>query len=142
MPVAGTQLTYKHALALCSSVGFRKKNLVTAVALMCAESGRYVGAYHVNIDVETGEVDSTDRGLFQINDKWHPDLSDLEAYQAKCNAEYAFKMSSGQNFGAWAAYNSGAHLKFVPIVAAVRALGTWRTRIPYWDAKTCYLDQP
>ncbi len=124
MPLAGEQLTYKQALALCWVVGYRKEALTTAVAVMCAESGRYVGAYHVNDD------GSTDRGLFQINDRFHTSLSDEEAYQAKPNAAYAFDLSKGGlNWSPWAAYNSGAHLKFVPIVAAVRALGTWRTRI-------------
>lgn len=121
-------MTYKEALALCWVVGFRKKNLLFAVAVMCAESGRYVGAYHVNTD------GSTDRGLFEINDRFHSDLSDEEAYQALPNAAYAWGLSKrGTNWTPWAAFNSGAYLVFVPIVAAVRALGTWRSRIKEWE---------
>lgn len=128
MPLAGRQLSYKWSLALCYSVGFRGRSLTTAVALMCAESGRYVEAYHENYD-EDGNLDSTDRGLYQINDKWHPELTNEDAYKAIPNAAYAYSLSSGKNFVAWAAYNSGSYKKFLPLVHATRILGTWRLRV-------------
>jgi hypothetical protein len=125
MPLAGTQLSIKQALALCYAVGWRRFALTTAVAVMTAESGRYDGAWHLN------DNGSTDRGLFQINTV-HP-LTDAEAFDAKRNAEYAFTLSrAGADWTPWAAYNSGAALKYVPIVAAVRLLHTWRTRVAHW----------
>lgn len=123
------------ALALCHHVGFRKTALNTAVAVMCAESGRYVGAWHDNLN-EDGSVASTDRGLFQINNHWHPDLSDADAYCAIPNAAYAFGMSNeGANFTPWAAYNSGSYLKFLPLVLATRATRLWRNKLPYVEER-------
>jgi hypothetical protein len=126
---AGRKLSYGWALALTHHVGFRGKNQNTAVALMCAESARYCGAWHENI--VDGKVDSTDHGLYQINDKWHPDFRERDFYSAIDNAMYAFDMSSGQWFTAWAAYNSGAHKKFLPAVWVVKVLGKWRKKVPY-----------
>lgn len=127
MPLEGIQLSYKHALALCSVVGFKGRELTTVVALMCAESGRYTEAWHEN---ENGSVD---RGLFQLN-TIHAEVSDAEAYNPKYNAMYAYALSQrGQDFSPWAAYNSGAHRKFIPVVWAVRVTGLWRTRKGYWE---------
>jgi len=128
MPLAGRQLSIGWALALCHHVGFRGHELSIAVALMTAESGRFIGAWHDNID-ESGEITSTDRGLFQINDKWHPGLADEDAYQAIPNAAYAYFMSSGQFFGPWMAYVNKAHEKYIPLVWAVRVLGRWKRKL-------------
>lgn len=134
MPLAGRQVSIGLALALCYKVGFRKADLTIAVALMTAESGRYTAAWHDNVDSE-GVVVSTDRGLFQVNSYWHRDLSDAEAYCAIPNAAYAFDMSGGKNFGAWAAFTSGAYLKYVPAVMAIKALQIWRNKIAYVDER-------
>lgn len=135
MPLAGKQLNYGMALALCHHVGFRKSGLNIAVAVMSAESGRYVGAWHDNLD-DVGNVASVDRGLFQINDFWHKDLTDADAYCAIPNAAYAFEMSAhGENFTPWAAYNSGAYLAFLPLVVATRALRLWRNKLAYVEER-------
>lgn len=123
MPLGGRQLSYARSLALCYEAGFRRGKLTRAVALMCAESARYVKAWHYN----PGPPASTDRGLFQINDRWHPDLSDQDAYKARPNIAYAFKISwGGTSFIPWMAFTSGAYLKFVPIVLAARVFGRWK----------------
>ena len=136
MPLAGDQLTIKEALALCSVVGFGTgPELVTAVAVMCAESGRYTGAWHDNLADDGVTVVSTDRGLFQINDKAHPSFSDEDAYDPKLNAVFAADLahtSSGFNWSPWAAYNSGAYLKFMAEVRDVKALHTWQSRMKLW----------
>jgi len=139
MPLAGKKLTVGLALALCHKVGFRKHALTVAVALMTAESGRYVEAWHDNIvegmDPPGGTVLSTDRGLFQINDKWHPDLSDADAYCAIPNAAYAYSLTQGKNFSAWAAYNSKRYLLFMPEVVLVKVLGRWKNKIQYVEER-------
>jgi len=133
MPLAGVQLTIRGALALCYVAGFRGERLTTAVAIMCAESRRYIEAWHDNLAGD-GTVASTDRGLFQINNKAHPTLSDKEAYNPKNNAVYAAQISNnGANFSPWAAYDNNAHLKFIPYVLAIKVLGRWRDRIPHWE---------
>jgi hypothetical protein len=129
MPAAGRQLSNGWALALCYYVGFRGHALSVAVAVMSAESARYVESYHVNYPGSAQE--STDRGLFQINDMYHPDLTDRHAYQAIPNARYALTLTGpeGSNFGAWAAYNSGRYLYYLPFVWACRVRGRWKRKI-------------
>lgn len=127
MPALGRQLSNGWALALCYYVGFRGHDLSVAVAVMSAESARWTENFHINYPGSTQE--STDRGLFQINDMWHPDLSDEDAYKAIPNARYAYKMSSGQYFGAWAAYKSGRYLYYMPFVWACRVRGRWKLKI-------------
>lgn len=135
MPLAGEQLSIKEALALCNVVGFGSgSTLVVAVALMTAESGRYVGAWHDNL-ASDGSVASTDRGIFQIN-TIHAGLSDEQAYQAKPNAAFAAQLSlskQGADFSPWAAYNSGAYEQYVPEVRQVKRLGTWKDRVKLWQ---------
>jgi hypothetical protein len=107
------QLNKKQALAVCHFVGFRAEKLVTAVAVMGAESGRKYLAVGTNPD------GSQDRGLFQINDRAHPDISDADALLPIPNARYAFKMSNGgKNWAPWAAYNSGRYLENMDSAAA------------------------
>jgi hypothetical protein len=130
------QLSLKWALALGYWAGFRGKRLVSAVTLMWAESGRHPGAWNENLD-DDGNVSSTDRGLFQINDRFHPTLKGDNttrtgpAYEVMPNAMYASDLSNrGEVFGAWAAYGGTRYLAFYPIVAAVWALRRWESRVP------------
>jgi len=130
MPLAGEQLTYGWALAVCYHAGWRGKALREAVALMCAESARFEEAYHYNVD-EDGNLLSTDWGLFQINDKWHDDFEMPAGFNAIYNAGYAFKMwkDNGKSFNAWAAYTSGAYLQFGRIVLENWLLPRWRLKV-------------
>lgn len=125
----GRHLSIGWALALTYHVGFRNKYQNIAVALMTAESGRYCGAWHENFD-EKGKLESVDHGLFQINSKWHPDLTGPEWYSAIDNAAYAYKISQGRYFSAWAAYVNRAHLRYLPEVWAVKILGRWKRKVP------------
>jgi hypothetical protein len=48
--------------------------------------------------------------MWQINNYWHPEVSDSCAYDSKCNARAAKKISSGgSNWTPWATYNGGAY---------------------------------
>lgn len=132
MPLAGEQLTIKEALALCHVVGFDPRDLDVAVAVMTAESGRYTEAWHDNL-VE-GQVASTDRGLFQINSVHDSQISPDEAFMPKPNAIYAYQLSKGgDNWTPWAAYNSGAHEKFLDTIKEVRKTTEWRNREKLWE---------
>jgi hypothetical protein len=133
MPLAGEQLTIKEALALCWVAGFRKEKLVTAVAVMCAESGRYVEAWHDNIGKE-GQVASVDRGLFQINSVHEGSISATEAFDPVGNAGFAFQLSDeGRDWSPWMAYVSGAHEKFLEGVRVVKDEGNWQSRKKMWQ---------
>ena len=148
----GNQIGPKSALALCYVSGWRGKDrLITAASVMTAESQRYVRAWHLNHehDLEgnnvyrndTGEpiFFSADHGLFQIN---RPELEpfDDELFNPKTNAKLAFALFEQRHFQPWAAYNSGAYLKFVPefekkySIERGNFVGTWRLLIPKWEA--------
>ncbi|MGW1518028.1 hypothetical protein [Streptomyces sp. NPDC002287] len=111
---------------LCAQVGytagFRGDGLVTAIAVALAESSCNPGASNT-----TGNTPntSTDRGLWQINDHWHNEVSDACAYDAQCNANEAFRISShGTDWRQWSTYNAGAHLRHMEEAqAAVDRLG-------------------
>lgn len=129
MPLAGEQLTIKEALALCHVVGFAPKDLDVAVAVMCAESGRYTEAWHDNLR-EDGTVSSTDRGLYQINSQHQMSGDPFDPVR---NATFAFQLSKqATDWSPWMAYNSGAHEKFIMGITEVRTNSEWRTREKLW----------
>jgi hypothetical protein len=81
-------------------------NCATAVAVCMAESGGNPSARNVNSDSHH----SVDRGLWQVNNYWHPEVSDSCAFSSGCNAKAALKISSGgSNWSPWATYNGGAY---------------------------------
>lgn len=128
MPVAGRRLDYGWSLALCYSEGFRLGHgLIRAVGVMNGESGRYLGAWHVNKD------GSVDRGVFQINNEAHPDVSDEEAYSAIPATRFAFQLSQGgTDFHHWSAFKHKSPYYLVGLVAArwFYSHGTgWRKRV-------------
>ena len=59
---------------------------------------------HVNAD------GSRDRGLFQINDRAHPDLSDDDAFDCFKNTDYSHRMWVTQGWTPWCAYTNGSYL--------------------------------
>ena len=125
MPLAGRCLSIKWALALDYHVGFRALKLTKSVAVMSAESNRYVEAYNTNVN------GSTDRGLFQINSIHDSQISPEEAFKAIPNAQFAFKLSKGgKDFSPWYAYGGARYLLYYTTVLAVQALQTWRLRVP------------
>jgi len=138
MPLEGEQLTYGWALALDYYVGWRGEDLRTSVALMCAESARYTLAWHENLSEDGTVVTSTDWGLFQINDKAHPDFELPEGYRnVIANATYAHQLwkDHGRSFNPWAAYNSGAHEKFLTAVYAAWLLPNWKNKVGKLEQK-------
>lgn len=124
MPVGGRKLSIEEALALCYVAGFRERPLRVAVALMTAESGRFVEAWNVNDNF------SLDRGLFQLN-TIHTSIGMADAFKAVPNARFAFVLSDGgEDFTPWAAFNSGAWENFHSEVRKVWTAGEWKALIP------------
>src|SRR4051812_41245116 len=79
------------------------------IAICDAESGRNPAALGVNKD-DKGRVVSYDRGLCQINDVAHPDVSSECAYDPVCALNAAFRISkSGMDFSPWSAYTNGRY---------------------------------
>ena len=84
------------------------ENWKTAAAIVMAESGGKTRARNVNKD------GSIDRGLFQINNKAHPNVSDACADNPQCAARAALRISSGgKDWSPWSAYKNGAYRKFL-----------------------------
>jgi len=109
--------------------GFRYGDgLDIAYAVACAESGRDAGITGPIVSynpLEIGNPDgSIDRGLFQINNLQHPDISDDQAYDphGACIAARNLYLASGRKFTQWVAYNSGAFRKFMVEAQLARQL--------------------
>lgn len=48
---------------------------------------------------------STDRGIFMLNDHWHDEVSDECAYDARCNIENAHRIFKERGWDEWACNN-------------------------------------
>src|SRR4051812_45562916 len=102
----GPHLLPRELAKLCYEAGWIDADkLLIAVSICIAEGNGYVQARHVNSD------GSIDRGIWQINDKAHPDISDADAYDPVKATAWARKLyeTRGNTFNAWTAYNNGAY---------------------------------
>jgi lysozyme-like protein len=112
--LAAADTSSSAAADLCAKVasraGFSGSRLVTAVAVGMAESSCRPEAYLSNGPTKGCPNGSVDRGLWQINSCWHPSVSKSCAYDAQCNANAAYRISSGgANWRPWVAYTNGRH---------------------------------
>lgn len=90
---------------IAKGAGFTGDGLVRAVAVALAESGGNPQAVNQNTDRQR----SIDRGLWQINSYWHPEVSVAEAFNPAANAKHAYRISSGgTNWSQWATHKNGA----------------------------------
>lgn len=102
------------------------------LAIVAAESGRDPNAKHENLAADGVTVLSTDRGIWQINDKAHPDVSDATAYDPVLATKAALSISKGgTDYGPWSTFVNDAykaHLEAAKVAldgaAKIRALKT------------------
>jgi hypothetical protein len=96
-------------------------DLVIAVAVCVAESGGQPSVYYCDgtgtlgyyppVQCPTG---SYDRGLWQINSRYHPEVTDACAFRAQCNADAAYRISDqGTDFAPWAVYDTDAYAQYL-----------------------------
>lgn len=52
---------------------------------------------------------SIDRGIFQINNKYHKKLANSEAFDFKKNIDYAIKVMKSSGYSQWSAYKNGSY---------------------------------
>lgn len=106
------------------NAGFTGDGLVWAIAVALAESGGNPTAIGVNSD----KWKSRDRGLWQINNHWHPEVTDAVAFNPAAAAKEAYRISGGgKNWKPWATYTNGraaAKLGAARMAAAGTASGT------------------
>lgn len=105
-------VSYIDLARLVDEAGFpRGLEQARAIAVCCAESGRNPAAVNVN---EGGSAPgSRDRGLFQINDYWHPEVPDEVAFDPAGACRAALAIQQGAGWGAWAAYTNNAYERYL-----------------------------
>ena len=85
---------------------------VTALAVILGESGGDPAA--------VGKSDPRDRGLWQINSRWHPDVDDAWAFDAERSTRYALNLSKcGTDFNPW---HATRHPNFPTHLQTARAM--------------------
>lgn len=84
------KLTDAQIARLLYDVGWRMPDLETAIRIVLGESSGVTTAVNVN---RNGSID---RGLFQINDRYHPQFPVADAFDPVRNARYAFAVYNRQ----------------------------------------------
>ena len=113
-----TTWSKKQLEAFSTQAGFGSQASYIIVAIALAESGGNDQASHVNTD------GSIDRGVLEINSRWHPEVSDSCAYTPLCSFQSAYNISNkGTDFNPWTTYTTGAYLKYLT-GTEVTALGS------------------
>lgn len=103
----------ENMLRMAFAAGFDSENAVTIVCIALAESGGNDDARNWNPPTPDAPNGSLDRGILQINDYYHWEVSDACAYNATCSFREAFRISyGGLEYGAWYAYVYRTHLAF------------------------------
>jgi hypothetical protein len=107
-------------------VHFKKDRAVVAVAVGMAESYCEKDAVGHNPPTSGCPNGSDDRGLWQINSCYHPEVSDHCAFKPTCNARAAKRISDhGRDWSPWSAFNSGAYRQYL-VVAKHAVHRIWR----------------
>jgi hypothetical protein len=109
-------------------------DLVTATAICVAESGGQVSVYHCDKSGDDGDYPPVtcsgggpyDRGLWQLNNIYQPQVTNTCAFRGQCNADAAYEVSAqGTNFSPWAVYGDGVYTQYLPAAqAAIAALSS------------------
>ena len=101
-------MTPQEAMLNAQEAGFNGQSASTIVAIAQAESGLNPNARGINTS------GSVDRGILQINNVYHPEVSDYCAYNPQCAFQQAYRISNaGTNFTPWTTYNSGAYRQYL-----------------------------
>ncbi len=141
--LTGGRYTIDQILALAYVVGWRYNTQITAVAIAIAESGLSPTATGHNGPTSGCPNGSDDRGLWQINDCYHPDVTDTCAYEALCNAKAAYSISThGTSFRPWSTYNSGAYKSNLTAVQTRYNNGTWKSWTKAWSGGNVNVPNP
>ena len=104
---------------------FSGDNLVMCVAIAWAESNLNSSARNINSD------GSVDRGLWQINSKWHPEVSDACAFDPNCAASAVFKISRGGTYwNDWVTFRNGSYQKYLDMARGAYAAFQHEITVP------------
>jgi hypothetical protein len=93
------------------------ERIALAVAVAKAESG-----FRPTITNTAGNAHGIDRGLWQINSYWHPNVTAACAFSPSCNARAMARISSnGTKWSPWWTYKNGKHRPFMTQARAAQA---------------------
>jgi hypothetical protein len=112
-------LSYQAVARLAKNAGLScsGERIALAVAVAKAESG-----FRPTITNTVGNTHGIDRGLWQVNSHWHPEVSATCALSASCNARAMASISSrGTRWSPWWTYNNGKHRPFMAQSRAAQA---------------------
>lgn len=113
---SANQLSIIQVADLARQAGFAANQIPRAVAIAMAESSLQPGNQSPNRN-RAGQVTSIDRGLWQINDHFHSEISNAQAFDPLQNAIAAFNISKGgTDWRQWTTFRTGAFEKFLPQV--------------------------
>lgn len=116
----GAPYSLNDILALLHYVGFNNQQAPRMAAIVMAESGGDPNAQHTNQD------GSVDRGLFQINDRAHPGVSDACAYDPVCAAQQSQAIWKGSGYGAWSTWDNGSAQGNLTAAEAAQRTNAWK----------------
>ena len=92
------------------------ERIAVAVAVAKAESG-----FRAQITNTAGNTHGIDRGLFQINSYWHPEVSAACALSASCNTRAAVRISKKATvWTEWWTWKNGKHIPFMSSARAAQ----------------------
>lgn len=112
-----SQLSTQDIIKVAENAGFSGESLAIAVSIALAESGGNTTARNENGPTQGCPQGSTDRGLWQINNCYHEEVSDICADTPSCCAVAAYHISnSGTNFHPWSTFLNGAYLQHLDAV--------------------------
>lgn len=109
-----TQIAWIDLAQILDSQGFpRGVPLVNGLAVIGAETAGKREPMLVNTAGNTPP--SRDRGLWMINDYWHPEVSDDCAFDPVCSTKEAFRISKGgTDYSEWSSWNNGGYEHYLP----------------------------
>lgn len=119
--MAANDYSWLDLMRACRAAGFAYNHgLVTAFAVSAGENtSRNLTAVFNNAD----QWHSRDRGPWQINDHWHPEVTDGQAFDLAQSSVAAYRISqSGTSFSSWSAFNNGRYQQFMDLGYAYYAL--------------------
>ena len=131
-------LSWEDALRLAQAAGFPPSTVPVIVAIAACESGLNSEAVHVNVD------GSLDRGILQINSRWHPEVSDACAFDPPCAFPEAYRISNqGTSFTPWVCYNTPTYREALIFATAVyNSLTGIAQPVPLPPAGAAFLSLP
>ncbi len=112
-------LSYQAVARVAKTAGLTctGERIAIAVAVAKAESG-----FRPTITNTAGNTHGIDRGLWQINSYWHPNVTAACAFSPSCNARAMVRISSsGTKWSPWWTFVHGKHRPFMAQARAAQA---------------------